>query len=167
MHSNERSTEDSTPAGETMRLTETERPRHKSFSSLREKEGRRICKHLKSRCFSLACCTITFLYELYDSLSSDSLFRHFDPTMVLSPVARPRQFLWYPPSARRCSAVTAASDRLVNETRVSGPDVFASYHPSSAVPDRGSFKSRLVAVCFPALYMKSPEVDITVHGANP
>lgn len=50
---------------------------------------------------------------------------------------------------------------------MSGPDVFASYHPSSAVPDRGSFKSRLIAVGFPAPYMKSPEVDIMVHGANP
>lgn len=100
-------------------------------------------------------------------LSSYSLFRHFDPTMLLSPVARPCHFLWFLASARRCAAVTSASDRLVNETRVSGPDVFASYQPSSSVPDRGSFKSCLVAVGFLAPYMKSPEVNIMVHDANP
>lgn len=62
---------------ETMWLTETPRLRHKSLSSLREKQGHGSCKHLRSRCFSPACCTITFLYGLNDF----SFFLFLIPTL--------------------------------------------------------------------------------------
>lgn len=73
---------------------------------------------------------------------------HFDPTMAPSPpVARtpptPPSSLMYL-SLCLCSAVAPASDHLLNETRMSGPHIFASYHRSPTVPDCGSFKSPLL-----------------------